>query len=124
MSGSSALPDSVSRRTWSAGLVRTVLGTIALGPRNIGIGFMLLWRRFVSPLYGDVCRFYPTCSEYAVVALQRHGLVRGGTLVAWRLARCNPFFHGGMDPVPQAPDRPGRGLTRHGFVICTSTRED
>jgi putative membrane protein insertion efficiency factor len=54
----------------------------------------------VSPLLGTNCRFHPTCSEYARQAVARHGLLRGGWLALWRLARCNPWHEGGMDPVP------------------------
>ncbi len=59
--------------------------------------------RFFSPVPVG-CRFLPTCSEYAYVALRRHGLLRGGRLAVWRLLRCHPFTAGGFDPVP--PPRP------------------
>ena len=52
------------------------------------------------------CRYYPTCSCYAAESLRTHGLLRGTTLAAWRLLRCNPFTAGGVDPVPPAPARP------------------
>lgn len=61
------------------------------------IGF---YRRFISPLLGPHCRFVPSCSEYAVMALERHGLMRGSYLAARRLLRCHPFHPGGFDPVP------------------------
>jgi putative membrane protein insertion efficiency factor len=64
------------------------------------IGFLKLYRRFVSPMYGQVCRFYPTCSAYALEAVQLHGAVRGSWLAARRLARCHPWNPGGFDPVP------------------------
>ncbi|SES00041.1 hypothetical protein SAMN05443377_12723 [Propionibacterium cyclohexanicum] len=64
------------------------------------IGFVKLWRLLVSPLYGDVCKFYPTCSEYGLEALRRHGAVRGGWLTLRRIARCHPWSLGGVDPVP------------------------
>ena len=60
------------------------------------------YQRFVSPLLGPRCRFAPTCSSYAVQALQRHGLGRGGWLALRRLGRCHPFHPGGHDPVPPA----------------------
>ncbi len=50
------------------------------------------------------CRYIPTCSEYAVEAIERYGPVKGGRLAAWRLLRCNPFSKGGYDPVPEDPD--------------------
>ena len=71
---------------------------------------LLAYKRFLSPLIhgfsrilGPVpggCRFVPTCSEYAYGAVHTHGALRGGALALWRLLRCNPFGHGGLDPVP------------------------
>ena len=49
------------------------------------------------------CRYIPTCSEYAVEAIERYGALKGGRLAAWRLLRCNPFSKGGYDPVPEDP---------------------
>jgi putative membrane protein insertion efficiency factor len=61
------------------------------------------YRRFISPLLPPSCRFAPSCSEYALVALQRHGAARGLWLTVRRLARCHPFNPGGYDPVPPRP---------------------
>lgn len=58
------------------------------------------YQRFISPLFPPMCRFHPTCSQYAVEALQVHGLGRGSALAAWRLMRCHPLNPGGYDPVP------------------------
>ncbi|MEO7405011.1 MAG: membrane protein insertion efficiency factor YidD [Burkholderiales bacterium] len=58
------------------------------------------YRYAVSPVLGSNCRFTPSCSEYALEALKRHGLLRGSALAAWRVVRCNPWSHGGYDPVP------------------------
>jgi uncharacterized protein len=59
-----------------------------------------LYQRTISRLLPPVCRFYPSCSEYAAQALQRHGTIRGVKLAALRLLRCAPWHPGGFDPVP------------------------
>jgi hypothetical protein len=61
------------------------------------------YRLFLSPWLGNQCRFEPTCSVYALGALQRHGALRGGWLTAGRLLRCHPWCAGGHDPVPENP---------------------
>lgn len=65
--------------------------------------FILMIRAYqvlLSPLLGPRCRYYPTCSAYAVEALRVHGVVRGLALASWRVLRCNPFSNGGIDYVP------------------------
>jgi putative membrane protein insertion efficiency factor len=62
--------------------------------------FVTAYRRFLSPLIGQQCRFYPTCSAYSLEALQVHGAVRGTWLTVRRIGRCHPFNPGGHDPVP------------------------
>jgi putative membrane protein insertion efficiency factor len=69
-------------------------------PSRVLIVVIGFYRRFISPLLGPHCRFVPSCSEYAVMALERHGLMRGSYLAARRLLRCHPFHPGGFDPVP------------------------
>jgi putative membrane protein insertion efficiency factor len=59
------------------------------------------YRLAISPLVGPCCRFEPTCSAYAEEALHTHGALRGTALTLWRLARCQPFGRGGLDPVPR-----------------------
>ncbi len=58
------------------------------------------YRLLLKPWLGNACRFEPTCSAYALEALERHGAMRGGLLSGWRLARCHPWCDGGLDPVP------------------------
>ncbi len=60
------------------------------------------YQLFISPLIGPRCRFYPTCSHYALEALRVHGLRRGGWLALRRIFRCHPWHPGGVDPVPPA----------------------
>lgn len=60
------------------------------------------YRYFLSPMLGPVCRFHPSCSQYADEALARHGLFEGGWLAAGRLCRCGPWNRGGYDPVPES----------------------
>jgi len=58
------------------------------------------YQRSVSPGLPPACRFQPTCSQYGYEAIERHGVLKGTFLTAWRLVRCNPFNRGGVDPVP------------------------
>ena len=90
--------------------------TLPLLPRNLLLVFLHTYRATISHAYGDVCRYYPTCSAYAVGAVQQHGAVLGGARAFWRILRCHPWAAGGVDDVP-----PGRRfrfeLTPHGFVV-------
>jgi putative membrane protein insertion efficiency factor len=80
-----------------------VLGLLATVPIRV-------YQRLISPLFGQRCRYYPSCSEYAFQAVRRFGILRGLVLAGWRLLRCNPWSRGGFDPVedqrlfrPRAP---------------------
>ncbi len=59
-----------------------------------------VYRRYISPLKSPCCRYIPTCSEYAMIAVERYGAARGGWLALKRILRCHPFHQGGYDPVP------------------------
>lgn len=72
--------------------------------KTLALGSIRVYKRWISPLLPSACRFQPTCSEYGYGAIERHGLVKGIGLTAWRLLRCNPFNRGGYDPVPGAED--------------------
>jgi uncharacterized protein len=61
--------------------------------------FIKFYRRFISPLLPPACRFYPTCSEYAIQAFEKYGFIKGLLLSCWRILRCNPFCKGGYDPL-------------------------
>lgn len=93
----------------------TVVGVLLMLPRNAMVVLLRGYRAVISPLYGQVCRYYPSCSAYALEAVQQHGVMKGGVLSAWRVLRCNPWARGGSDDVPERRD--GRlGTTRFGFV--------
>ena len=61
----------------------------------------------VSPMFAPACRYVPSCSEYAMEAVERYGAVRGGMMALWRLLRCHPFARGGYDPVVKQRENPG-----------------
>ena len=73
--------------------------------KNFLLSLIRFYRRHLSRRKKHpTCRYIPTCSEYAVEAIQRYGALKGGRLAAWRLLRCNPFSKGGYDPVPEDPN--------------------
>jgi len=69
-------------------------------PAEIAVGAVRAYQWTVRPLIGANCRFWPSCSDYAVEALRTHGALRGAGLAGWRILRCNPWCDGGYDPVP------------------------
>lgn len=70
--------------------------------KKIFIGFIRGYQKFISPLFPPSCRYYPTCSNYAVQAIQKHGAIKGSIMGMTRILRCHPFIKGGYDPVPDA----------------------
>ncbi|MHB8693703.1 MAG: membrane protein insertion efficiency factor YidD [Solirubrobacteraceae bacterium] len=80
--------------------------------RKVLVAPIRAYQRLISPLFGSRCRYYPSCSEYAVQAIERFGILRGLVLAGWRLLRCNPWSAGGVDPVEdQRLFKPRRGAT-------------
>ena len=67
--------------------------------KTLALMLLAAYKRWVSPLLPPSCRYVPTCSEYAMEAVERYGVLRGGCMAAWRLLRCHPFVKGGYDPV-------------------------
>ncbi|MBP1533337.1 MAG: membrane protein insertion efficiency factor YidD [Ruminococcus sp.] len=62
---------------------------------------IMFYRKFISPLLPPSCKYYPSCSSYALDAYEKHGLIKGTVLTVWRLLRCNPWSLGGVDYVPE-----------------------
>ena len=67
--------------------------------RTVFVAPIRFYQRFVSPAFPRRCKYHPTCSAYAVEAIRTYGVLRGLVLAAWRILRCNPWSHGGVDPV-------------------------
>ena len=70
-----------------------------MGSRSLVVAAIRLYQRAISPMLPASCRFYPSCSEYTVLAIWKHGVFKGILLGSWRIMRCNPFSKGGFDPV-------------------------
>ena len=88
--------------------------------KHVLIALLKAYRFAISPLYGQVCRYHPTCSAYALEAVTRHGSLRGSWLAVRRILRCHPWNPGGYDPVP-----PVRGAANDpGTLVTTTTDPD
>lgn len=98
------LPDDLELRRGCWGPFRSV-------PSWVLALLIRAYRRTISPLYGQVCSFYPSCSAYGLEAVTVHGVLRGVPMTGWRILRCNPFTGGGVDPV-----RVGRRIWPQGEV--------
>jgi uncharacterized protein len=68
------------------------------------VALLRVYQLIVSPLFGPRCKYYPSCSSYAIEAVRTHGALRGMCMAAWRVLRCNPLSDGGLDPVPPRHD--------------------
>jgi putative membrane protein insertion efficiency factor len=103
-------------------------GGVAAHPHVSIVGRVALvliggYRRWISPLLGPRCRFYPSCSEYAMRAITTHGAARGGVLAIRRIGRCHPWNPGGYDPVPakrgnRPPASPPATTSTSGVTQC------
>lgn len=98
--------------------MRRALRFLVRVPQYLILGVFRTWQLLVSPLYGQTCRFYPSCSSYGVESVRLHGAVRGLILTAWRILRCNPWNAGGVDLVPPAGEF-GRPFRRPSRRQCT-----
>jgi len=96
--------------------MKTAATFLLLVPRNICVIILRGYRAAISPLYGDVCRYYPSCSHYTLQAIQTHGVIKGVWLGTRRITRCHPWAAGGIDDVPENK-RTTYGVTRFGFVV-------
>ncbi len=73
--------------------------------KRVLLAVLRFYKRHISPHLPDACIYTPTCSEYAMEAIQKHGALKGTGLAIWRVLRCNPFAKGGYDPVPEPKKR-------------------
>ena len=72
---------------------------LRMQPRKIVVVLIRAYKRFVSPMLPPSCRYWPSCSQYTLEAVQKHGVLKGCLMGAWRILRCNPWSKGGIDPV-------------------------
>jgi putative membrane protein insertion efficiency factor len=79
---------------------RAVIATLLSIPRLVLMGAIRGYQLVISPLLGPRCKYYPSCSSYGLEAVRHHGAMVGVVLAAWRVLRCNPWSHGGVDDVP------------------------
>jgi len=79
---------------------------LAAAPKRLAIGLILLYRYSLASVLGQRCRYFPSCSEYGLEAVQRHGALAGSWLAAKRIARCHPWGGWGYDPVPEHLAKP------------------
>ncbi len=104
-------------------MMRNAVLFVLLIPRNLGVLMIRGYRAAISPLYGDVCRYYPSCSAYGLGSVQQRGLVIGSLLAAWRILRCNPWSAGGIDDVRAATHGRYR-VTPFGWVVPAAAAPD
>jgi len=93
-----------------------IMAFTLLLPRNLCVVVLRVYRAVISPLYGDVCRYYPSCSHYTMQAIQHHGVVKGVWLGTRRIARCHPWAEGGIDDIPESHSH-RYTVNRFGFAV-------
>ncbi|PJJ69144.1 hypothetical protein CLV28_2601 [Sediminihabitans luteus] len=103
-------PNETVRRR---GPARRALAALGRAPRALLVLLVRGYQLVVSPWMPASCKYYPSCSQYAVIALERHGALRGTRLAVWRLLRCNPWSRGGVDDVPERAPRPDHAHHQH-----------
>ena len=79
--------------------LKMILKMVKMKYKNILINIIRFYRKNISPLKNPCCRYVPTCSQYAIEAVEKYGAFKGGLMAAWRILRCNPLSKGGYDPV-------------------------
>lgn len=77
--------------------------------KKLFIGIIRFYQKHISPLKKPCCKYYPTCSQYGIEAIETHGAFKGSLLAVWRILRCNPFSRGGYDPVPEKKQKLKKG---------------
>jgi len=82
----------------------------------LALWVLRVYKRWISPAFPPSCRYVPTCSEYAMEAIERYGILHGGLMAAWRLLRCHPLASGGLDPVMKG----SAGNPAHSQETCMS----
>lgn len=100
----------------SGSAIKKAATFVLLLPRNVAVLILRGYRAGISPLYGDVCRYYPSCSRYTLEAIQEYGLIRGAGLGAWRILRCHPWAAGGVEDIPHRHEH-NASITPFGFVV-------
>ncbi len=91
--------------------------------RRLAVLPIRFYQLCISPLLPRACRFYPSCSHYAIEAVEQHGIVRGFGLAAWRILRCHPWCAGGFDPVPPSRHSTKGAAAPHAKNAVTAPQE-
>ncbi len=85
-------------RPTPGGRLKSLAGRIRLLPARCVIGLVRGYQKFLSPIFGGQCRFYPSCSQYFILAVEKYGAISGSLRGVWRILKCQPFHRGGYDP--------------------------